>query len=305
MKTYPIPEHQHTINGVSGRMFAIQEPQEIRGKMVYRGQKWCSVSRPAKYYSSTAKLYVEIRFDDECKNGHQSFAITGTVIDPAIKRGDKCLACGCLHDDIAAIFPELAPLIKWHLTSTDGPMHYIGNTVYHAGDRDYNGRRKGEPSAWQDVIYFGNSPVAHKLSPSFAKFISDRTGDFNTHEIAHENKQGGYQFSPKYTLAGYGERWHECPFDDRATAEQWQKGLNNGDFRLGRIVTAYAEGKERDFDAARSCAAWPDATNEELSAEPEVLKQVLADRLPALIAGFRADMENAGFLWEPSNEVKQ
>ena len=28
--------------------------------------------------------------------------------------------------------PELAPYIKWHLVSSDGPLHYIANTVYHA-----------------------------------------------------------------------------------------------------------------------------------------------------------------------------
>jgi hypothetical protein len=33
-------------------------------------------------------------------------------------------------------FPELAPFLKWHLCSTDGPLHYIANTRYHAGFRD-------------------------------------------------------------------------------------------------------------------------------------------------------------------------
>jgi len=40
-------------------------------------------------------------------------------------------ACGCLHDEIRQHFPELAHLIKWHLVSTDGPLHYIANTLYH------------------------------------------------------------------------------------------------------------------------------------------------------------------------------
>lgn len=39
---------------------------------------------------------------------------------------------GCCHDEVAKHFPELAPLIKWHLCSSDGPMHYLANTVYHA-----------------------------------------------------------------------------------------------------------------------------------------------------------------------------
>lgn len=65
---------------------------------------------------------VEISYDDCCGNGHNSFAITVDARDFG----------GCMHDEIETVFPEYAHLIKWHLTSTDGPMHYIANTVYHA-----------------------------------------------------------------------------------------------------------------------------------------------------------------------------
>jgi hypothetical protein len=37
-----------------------------------------------------------------------------------------------MHEELAVVFPELAHLTKWHLVSTDGPMHYIANTTYHA-----------------------------------------------------------------------------------------------------------------------------------------------------------------------------
>lgn len=40
---------------------------------------------------------------------------------------------GCIHDEIAEHFPELAPLIKWHLCSQEkGPMHYVANAQYWA-----------------------------------------------------------------------------------------------------------------------------------------------------------------------------
>lgn len=39
-------------------------------------------------------------------------------------------AGGQLHDDIARRFPELAELLKWHLVSTEGPLHYIANAKY-------------------------------------------------------------------------------------------------------------------------------------------------------------------------------
>ncbi len=38
---------------------------------------------------------------------------------------------GCCHDEIKEAFPELAPLIRWHLVDNTGvPMHYIDNGMY-------------------------------------------------------------------------------------------------------------------------------------------------------------------------------
>lgn len=296
MKTYPIVEHEHTINGVPGRMFTVHEPQLVRGNMVHLNQTWKSFSRKIDGYGTNGQITVEIRFDDNCKNGYQSFAITADIYTVESKRMRDCAACGCLHEEIAAIFPELIPLIKWHLVSTDGPMHYIANTVYHASDKDCHGLRKGEPSHYDTVIRFGNSPISHEISNKFAKFLTERkgTGDFNLVECVHERDPK--TFSPNYTFAGYGEKWHECPFKNRTQAEEWQKAINSGDWIIDRIPTAWSEGKERDLDAARNCAVWPDATDEQLTADN--LKEQLDERLPALIAEFRADMERIGFLWE-------
>lgn len=75
------------------------------------------------------KIVANVRFDDECGNGHNTFAITADIYDDR-KRLDSC---GCQHEAVAEHFPELAPLIKWHLVSTDGPLGYIENTMYHSG----------------------------------------------------------------------------------------------------------------------------------------------------------------------------
>ena len=89
-------------------------------------------------------LIAEVRYDDKCNNGHNTFTITGGLYDrsdripheASVKNSSgKTLwlgSCGCLHDEISKRFPELAPFIKWHLVSTDGPMHYIANAMYHA-----------------------------------------------------------------------------------------------------------------------------------------------------------------------------
>ena len=55
------------------------------------------------------------------------------------------------------------------------------------------------------------------------------------------------------------------------------------------------EGKDRELDKAREMAIWPEATDEELTA-PDLKEKLLA-RLPALLAAFRADMEELGFVW--------
>lgn len=107
-------------------------------------------------------IIAAVRHDDRCNNGHNTFAITGELYEkhtqpgePSLKhKGTDCKlwlsACGCMHDGIARHFPDLAPLVKWHLCSTDGPLHYIENTTFHAGDLDCWGLRKGEPKLKAD-----------------------------------------------------------------------------------------------------------------------------------------------------------
>ncbi len=82
-----------------------------------------------------ARIAAEVRYDDQCGNGHNTFSITG-----AIYENNREVAGGCIHKEIARHFPQLAPLIQWHLCSTDGPLYYVANTRYHA---DGHGPVKG------------------------------------------------------------------------------------------------------------------------------------------------------------------
>jgi hypothetical protein len=93
------------------------------------------------------------------------FSITGTIKDEL----GRDSAFGCIHEDIARAFPELAELIKWHLVSLNGePLHYIANAKYwlqkHLGiyrvfpHSEPEGRRLGEPEplqAFKETIVFG------------------------------------------------------------------------------------------------------------------------------------------------------
>lgn len=82
------------------------------------------------------KLKMYVRYNDDCKNGYRSFAMTGDLWESRRCEPDMC---GCIHDELEKHFPEYARFIKWHLTSEDEPMHYVANTVYHAecGKLDY------------------------------------------------------------------------------------------------------------------------------------------------------------------------
>lgn len=131
-------EHKLTVLGVECRMYARHK---------YADGLWSNqtlmASREFKAAGKLWRLTVEMRFDDTPRNYHETFAITGQL-DQWDGWRFREYSGGCLHEDIAKRFPEFAPLIKWHLTSIDGPMHYLANTVYHASDRDHNGLRKGE-----------------------------------------------------------------------------------------------------------------------------------------------------------------
>lgn len=88
-----------------------------------------------KIESERWDMTVRIRYDDECGNDHNSFAITADIYRLGRPKTDgNAVMMGCCHDEVARFFPELEPFLKWHLTSSDGPMHYIANTIYHASE---------------------------------------------------------------------------------------------------------------------------------------------------------------------------
>lgn len=99
----------------------------------------------------TYRITAKLRFDDQCGNGHNTFSITGDI-DRMGKNGkwyDD--AGGCIHEELEKHFPELSKYIKWHLVSTDGPMHYIANTVYHVEQNklDY----ASSSAVWPDATH--------------------------------------------------------------------------------------------------------------------------------------------------------
>jgi len=177
------------------------------------------------------RLTVTIRHDDECGNGHNTFSITGDLYTKRTYKNGTVVwqddACGMLHDEVARFFPGLAPLLKWHLCSTDAPMHYVANTLYHASDKDCWGLRKGESRQLK------NSKTG---MPAWHLTALDREG--NQIAISEIEKYVDSETQPECIyILGY---------------VPW--------LRIG-------EGKEPDLEAARSCAIWPDAELEDFTEE--------------------------------------
>ncbi|SDJ26023.1 hypothetical protein SAMN05428983_0868 [Agrobacterium fabrum] len=251
-------EYAHAINGVAGRMFARTVGGKNYKENTFTSQKWAA-SREYRDHGAKLRMRVKIRFDDECRNGHNTFSIT-CDIDEWRAGAWREFGGGAAHDEIAKVFPKLAPLIKWHLTSSDGPMHYIANTIYHASDRDYNGLLKGER---RQIINGRTKQPAWRLMA-----IGPAGDEFALHEIEKNID---------------GEEKPDCPY----TLEY-------------RPWCRVGEGKARDFAAARNAAVWPDATDEQLSLPRDELKALLESRHGRLMSEFKSDVEACGFMWSPS-----
>jgi hypothetical protein len=76
---------------------------------------------------------ITVRLDDEGKNGHADFSITGTSYAAGkIKCERNSIRSGAIGDAIAAAFPEFAIFNRLHLCDFDGaPMYALSNGYYH------------------------------------------------------------------------------------------------------------------------------------------------------------------------------
>jgi len=88
---------------------------------------------------------IEIRLDDECNNGHEDFAITGTFWTPGKPRTDRNMeTAGCCHNEILKVCPEYATFVRLHLHDFNGaPMSPVSNGMYHAFPGTYHSEKAG------------------------------------------------------------------------------------------------------------------------------------------------------------------
>jgi hypothetical protein len=261
----------------------------------------------SRYYQENGKdrlIIAKVRYDDECGNNHNSFSITGEIwkaTKEGKKTGNDILTGGCIHEEIAKHFPELAQAIKFHLFNSTGPVHYIQNTVYLAGTKDCHGKEKWEPLSFEKAVSFGVFPIKYRANRDidFLNHLeiileTNTNPDLAIQFVEHVNKPGDtYNFAPKYTFQGFPNEWYKCPFDTLEEAQEFAEALRTHGAVVIKTASSFSQGKERELDAARSSACWPDATDEDLTAPG--LEQRLKDRLPALMEEFIKTVESFDF----------
>ena len=74
---------------------------------------------------------IKIKLGDECNNGHEDFSITCVVKELNDRGFAQEVMCGCCHDHILSIRPDLKPFVDLHLSTWQGiPMHCASNAFY-------------------------------------------------------------------------------------------------------------------------------------------------------------------------------
>lgn len=283
---------------------ATRGPVEYNTAGLIKRQK-LSVTRRCEIDGQRVQVTASLRFDDECGNKHETFSITGEVRYLYTLAGEEAAgrveSCGCVHEDIAAAFPELARFIPWHLVSTPGPMHYAANTLYHARDVDHNGLKAGQPRIYREGFRFPNGMFYASENNAFSMHLQQliNHGEPLGEAVALPDKEDSGEFGLIWaggaTFKGFDVISSHTPFKTYEEAAGFREAFNTciRSVTFERIPLALSKGKPRDLEAARRCAIWPEATDDELCA-PD-LAEKLAARLPALQARFAADMAALGF----------
>lgn len=98
----------------------------------------------------TVKYGIDVDFASQYSQTPR-FSITGDIVTT---RGRE-IAGGCIHDDIAKHFPELAHLVRWHLFG----MHYGANAAFwmlvHLGLKEYKEQQEKALDYFKSTVVFG------------------------------------------------------------------------------------------------------------------------------------------------------
>lgn len=197
--------------------------------------------------TSETNCEIEIRLNDECKNGHEDFAITATFWAPGKPRTDRHMeVSGCCHDEILQACPEYTRFTNLHLRDFKGaPMHTVENGMYHA----FKGQYRSEKAGPEELAKYFNIPLwmAEKLCTAgdkehFAYLIEEleipkmwkMQADAAIEQL---EKMTGEKFVSKAT------RSHYTPLTDERRAEIAQR-IKSGFYTTEAITTRNDEQKK-------------------------------------------------------------
>jgi len=91
-------------------------------------------------------IYIKIELNDDCKNGHQDFSITGDIYQAGKPKIDKYhLSGGCIHEEILKARPDLKIFVELHLCDYEGiPTYAVENGFYHLRE-GFNNTKPEDP----------------------------------------------------------------------------------------------------------------------------------------------------------------
>jgi hypothetical protein len=120
---------------------------DTKREIVLASNQWRKLISGKPYgENKLVELTVTAELVKRAGNSYPYYSITGTVKKLDKRFRDPYVAGGCIHDTILEHYPELAPLVKVHLSEADGvPMHAEANARYWAGLSTYpDGSPMGE-----------------------------------------------------------------------------------------------------------------------------------------------------------------
>lgn len=170
-----------------------------------------------------------ISLDDKCGNGHEDFSLTGELIDRKAKGRDRVVSCGCIHDEILAAMPELAPFAALHLSDWKGaPSHAAANAFYwYAGTKPDNLGQEYTGATGRD----GKTP--EKCREIFKNHIRATDEDLAKIDAANPRTQTelaavleDLDFPKRWKAEADAaiatlEGWTNQKFESKATRSQW------------------------------------------------------------------------------------
>ena len=146
---------------------------------------------------NTMRMDVEIRLNDECRNGHEDFAMTCDIYRNARDGRWVYAGGGCAHDEIIKYFPKFKIFEQLHLCNTLGqPMHLIANTIYFLKRGEYNLTCLTEGEARELAKYVeNNNAFQYKLEELG---VLSRLENKAKEGIALLEELCGEKYTPKY-----------------------------------------------------------------------------------------------------------